>query len=312
MKILFMGTPEPAAKCLEALINSSHKVVAVITQPDRPKGRGLNITASAVKELALKNQIPVYQPEKIKDKAAVDLVRKISPDLIVVAAYGKILPKDIIDFPKHGSINVHASLLPKYRGAAPIQRGILNGEKETGITIQKVFEALDTGDIILQEKVPLEPDDNAHSLTIKLFVIGSELLVEAVDLIEKGRAQFIKQDEKQATYAAVLKKEDGIIDWKKSSEEIFNMIRALGPWPGAFTYYKGKALKILAAEKIEMGNERCDGGKIIDLIKQEGFIIGACNGQILVKKVQPESGKAMSAYQFALGHKIQAGDILPS
>jgi len=312
MKILFMGTPEPAAKCLEALIESNHKVVAVITQPDRPKGRGLNVAASPVKELAQKNQIPVYQPEKIKDKAAIDLVKKIAPDLIVVAAYGKILPKEIIDFPKYGSINVHASLLPEYRGAAPIQWAILNGEKETGITIQKVFEALDTGDIILQKKVQIEPDDNSHSLTIKLFDAGSELLVEAVDLIESGKAQFIKQDEKQATYAAILKKEDGIIDWKKSANEVLDKVRALNPWPGAVTYYKGKTLKIIDAEEFDMGGNKCPAGQVSTIVKNEGFIVGSCDGELLVKRVQPESGKAMSAYQFALGRKMKAGDILPS
>ena len=312
MKILFMGTPEPAAKCLEALINSSHEVVAVITQPDRPKGRGLNVAISPVKELALKNKIEVFQPEKIKDKAAIDLVRKISPDLIVVAAYGKILPKEIINMPKYGSINVHASLLPKYRGAAPIQWAILNGEKETGITIQKVFEALDTGDIILQEKVTIEPGDNSHSLTRKLFVIGSKLLVEAVDQIESGKVKYIKQEEKKATYAAILKKEDGIIDWKKTADEVLNKVRALNPWPGAYTYYKGKTLKIISAEEFDMGGAQCIAGQISTIIKNEGFIVGACNGLLLIKKVQPESGKEMSAYQFALGHKLSAGDILPS
>ena len=305
-----MGTPEPAKTCLEALINAREEVVAVITQPDRPKGRGLKLAPSAVKETAIHYNIPVFQPEKIKDKDAVDLIRGFKPDLIVIVAYGKILPKEIIDIPKLGTINVHASMLPKYRGAAPVQRALLNGDKFTGITIMKVTEELDAGDIILQESIPIYETDNTAILIEKLFKIGAQLLIKAVSQIKNGKAKYVKQDEKIISFAPTLKKEDGIIDWKKKAAEISDQIRAFNPWPIAYTYYKGKILRILKAE--QMAKEGCPEGKVLEIVKNKGFVVGACDGALLITEVQAESGRKMSAWEFIAGHKLNVGDVLPS
>jgi methionyl-tRNA formyltransferase len=311
VKILFMGTPGPAAKCLQALIDAKENVVAVITQPDRPKGRGLKVTQSAVKELALTYNIPVHQPEKIKDKAAIELVKNIAPDLIVVVAYGKILPKEIIDAPKYGSINVHASLLPKYRGAAPIQWALINGDKMTGITIQKVAEALDSGDIILQEKINIDDDDNIKTLASKLFDIGSKLLIKAVGMIKSGNVSYTEQDERAVTLAPQLNKSTGEIKWDKSAKEIFDLIRGCDPWPVAYTYFNGKMFKIFSSA-IGIAEKEHKPGEVVEIAKDEGFIIGCRKGSLLIREVQLEGSRKMDAWQFMLGHKINCGDIFPS
>jgi methionyl-tRNA formyltransferase len=307
-----MGTPEPAKICLEALINAREEIAAVITQPDRPKGRGLKLAPTPVKETAIHHNIPVFQPEKIKDKDVYDLIEGFKPDLIVIVAYGKILPKEILNIPKLGTINVHASLLPKYRGAAPVQRALLNGEKFTGITVMKVTEELDAGDIIIQESIPIYETDNTATLTEKLFKLGAQLLVKAVSQIKNGKAKYIKQDEKMVSFAPILKKENGVIDWKKKAAEISDQIRAFNPWPVAYTYHNNKILRIFAAEKIEMRDERCEAGKIIKIINNKGFVVAACDEGLLITEVQPESGKIMSSYQFAIGHNLKVGDTLPS
>jgi len=305
-----MGTPEPAALCLKALIDAKHEVAAVITQPDRPKGRGLKIVEPPVKELAKKYGIPVHQPEKIKDPSAIDLVKKIGPDLIIVVAYGKILPKEIIDAPKFGSINVHASLLPKYRGAAPVQCALLYGDKETGITIMRVAEALDSGDIILQEKVPIEIIDNTGTLTKKLFAVGAELLIKAVEQINNGKARYTKQDERGVSLAPTLKKEAGMIDWKKSAKQIFDQIRACNPWPVAYTVHDGKILRIFWADMIE--GPKAVPGKVMEIIHEKGFLVGTGKDALVIREVQLEGGKRMSAKDFLIGHKIKVGDELQS
>jgi methionyl-tRNA formyltransferase len=310
MKILFMGTPEPARMCMKALIDAREDIVAVITQPDRPKGRGLKLAPGPVKETAAEHDIPVFQPDKIKDKDSIDLVRGLAPDLIVIVAYGKILPKEILDIPKYGAINVHASLLPKYRGAAPVQRAILNGDKYTGITIMKVIEALDAGDIIAQESIPIYDADNAATLTERLFKLGAKLLVSVVSQIKSGKMNAVKQDDEKASYAPTLNKENGVIDWKMKAPQICDQIKAFNPWPGAYTYYKGKTLKVISAEP--MRKEGCSNGRIMEILKNRGFVVGVCEGAVLVTQVQPESGKAMNAYQFAIGHSMQIGSTLPS
>jgi methionyl-tRNA formyltransferase len=306
-----MGTPGPAAKCLQALIDVKENVVAVITQPDRPKGRGLKVTQSAVKELALTYSIPVHQPEKIKDANAINLVKSIAPDLIVVVAYGKILPKEIIEAPKYGSINVHASLLPKYRGAAPIQWALINGDKVTGITIQKVAEALDSGDIILQEKIDIDDSDNIKTLASKLFDIGSKLLIKAIAMIKSEEIAYIKQDERAATLAPQLEKSTGEIKWDKSAKEIFDLIRGCDPWPVAYTYFNGKMFKIFSS-MIGIAEKEHKPGKVVEIAKDEGFIVGCGKGSLLIKEVQIEGSRKMDAWQFMLGHKIICGDIFPS
>jgi len=267
MKIVFMGTPEPAALIFEALRGAGHDVLAVVTQPDRPRGRGQKITFSPVKEKAIEHDLPLEQPEKVKgNRNFIARLKSLEPDLIVVVAYGKILPREILEIPKHGCINVHASLLPKYRGAAPIQWALLNGEKETGVTIMKVDERLDTGDIILQDKVKIGEEDDALSLTKKLFDRGGELLLRALSQIEERRIKFFPQEEAKATNAPAITKESGEIDWRRSAAEIHNRVRALVPWPAAHTFCREKSLKIWKSkihvadlETGPAGGEEADG-----------------------------------------------------
>jgi methionyl-tRNA formyltransferase len=306
-----MGTPEPAAKCLQEIMDAGHTISAVITQPDRPKGRGLEVSRPPVKELALKNNIPVHQPEKIKESKAIELITGIDADIIVVVAYGSILPKEIIFAKKYGSINVHASLLPKYRGAAPIQRAIINGEKETGITIQNVAVALDSGDILLQEHVAIDDADNARILTEKLFDVGAPLLIKAISLVETSTAKPVKQDGSKATLAPTLSKETGAIDWKKTTKQIFDQIRGCNPWPIAYTYYNKKIFRIFTAEP-GLSTNKYEPGVVTDLVNHEGFEVGTSDGSIFIKEVQLENGKRMHAWNFINGHDLKPGDIFPN
>lgn len=314
MRIIFMGTPKESASVLQTLLDAKQEIVLVVTQPDRPKGRGLKVKPSAIKELSLKQGLPLEQPESVKDTTFIKILESLKPDIIVVAAYGKILPKAILSIPKHGCINVHASLLPKYRGAAPIQWALLKGESETGVTIFKLDELLDTGSIILQEKIKIEDEDNAGTLSKKLFKLGSELLLKAITFIEKGQATYTSQPAAQVSYAPSITKESGSLDFKKSAVEVHNRIRAMNPWPGAYTFYKGKRLKILLSD-IKISNLATGAhspGTIIDMVKNVGFIVATSKGHLLIKEVQPEGGKAMRAYDFIIGHKVKVGEVLPS
>jgi len=311
MRIVFMGTPEPAVKILQALIDAKKEVVLVVTQPDRPKGRGLKLTKSPVKELAEAAKIPVETPEKVKSKTFTEKLKDVEPDIIAIAAYGKILPKEVLDIPKHGCVNVHASLLPKYRGAAPIQWALMNGEKETGVTIFKLKETLDTGDIILQKSLDIKDDDNAETLSDKLFDLGGKTVIEVLELIESGKAKYMPQDDSKATYAELLRKESGVIEWHKTAKEIHNRIRAMYPWPGAYTYTNGKILKLLSSEVKAKDGKHADPGTVVEIIKGLGFVAAAGEGTILIKEVQPEGGKRMGAFDFCIGHKVQSGIVLP-
>ncbi|MBI5699073.1 methionyl-tRNA formyltransferase [Candidatus Saganbacteria bacterium] len=309
MKIVFMGTPLPAARLLQALIDAEEQIVLAVTQPDRPKGRHLHTSSSPVKELAEKYRIPVETPEKVKDQIFIDRIRSLNPDLIVVAAYGKILPKDLLTIPKYGAINVHASLLPKYRGAAPIQWAVLKGESETGVTVMQVSETLDTGDIILQDKVAIDPEDTAETLLDKVFEVGAQTLLRAIDQIKKGTEKKVPQKEADATYAPLITKESGEIDWKRSATEINNRVRALIPWPTAHTFYKGKMLKILKAEPAPVPG-KFKPGEVIDI--KDDFIVACGVGSLLLKEVQLEGGKKMTGEQFLRGHRLAIGEMLPS
>ena len=309
MKIVFMGTPIHAARCLQALIDAEEQVIEVITQPDRPKGRYLHPYPSPVKELAQKYKVPVETPEKVKDQIFIDKIRALAPDLIVVVAYGKILPKELLNIPKYGAINVHASLLPKYRGAAPIQWAILKGETETGITVMQVSETLDTGDIILQDKVAIAPDDTAETLLNKVFEVGAQTLLKAIAEIKNGTAKKIQQKDAEATYAPLITKESGEIDWKKSATEINNRARALIPWPTAHTFYKGKMLKILKAEPAPVPG-KFKPGEVVDV--KDDLMVACGIGSLLLKEVQIEGGKKMTAQQFLRGHRLTIGEVLPS
>ncbi|MBU0574487.1 MAG: methionyl-tRNA formyltransferase [Candidatus Margulisbacteria bacterium] len=316
MQILFMGTPDHAAGILQALLDAQENVAAVITQPDRPKGRGQKLSPSPVKLVAMNRHLPVEQPEKAKDPAFVSMVNSYSPELIVAAAYGKILPKAVLDIPKYGCINVHASLLPKYRGAAPIQWAILNGEIETGITIMQMAEELDAGDIILQKKVPIDINDNTATLGNKLFEVGQSALLEAIDQIKSGKARRIPQKASEATFAPSLSKESGEIDWKKKALEIHNRIRAMNPWPGAHTFFRKKRMLIwgsCAVETQRIASLRAPApGRVMEIVKNKGLVIATGDGLLLLTEVQLEGGKRMNAYNLVIGHKIKVGDILPS
>ncbi|HVN67247.1 MAG TPA: methionyl-tRNA formyltransferase [Candidatus Sulfotelmatobacter sp.] len=315
MRIIFFGTPQPAADILKLLLQGEHKVVGVVSQPDRPKGRGLIVGFSPVKELALRHALPLEQPEKLKGNDALKrFLSDLKPDLAVVVAYGKIIPAELLALPQKGFINVHASLLPKYRGAAPIQWALLNGEKETGITVFKLVEQLDAGPIIAQRAVPVAIDDNSETLSKKIFSAGEGALQEALSLLERGQAGFRAQDESKVTYAPLIAKESGAIDWKKSAGEIHDRVRALVAWPGAATLLGGKPLKILRSGigVMDLAAQSKEPGTIVQLVKDDGFIVATGRGDLLVREVQPAGGKKMDAYAFALGHRLNVGTVLPN
>ncbi len=308
-----MGTPELAATILDTLIQSEHEILAVVTQPDKPKGRGKQVQYPPVKELALKHQIPVYQPNKAKDEDFIKKLEEINPECIVVAAYGKILPKTIIDFPKYGCINVHASLLPKYRGAAPIQWTIINGEEKTGITIMYMDVGIDTGDMIMKEEVIIEPKETGGSLHDKLAVCGGRLLIKALKEIENGTAVREKQKDEESTYVKMLDKSLGHIDFSNSAAEIERLIRGLNPWPSAYTFLDGKTLKIWEAS-VEQGLSEKAGntgkpGEILEVTK-DSIIVQTGNGRLVLREVQLEGKKRMTVDAFIRGCDLQAGKIL--
>ncbi len=309
MKIAFMGTPEPAALCLKTLIEAQEQIAVVVTQPDRKKGRGLEESPSPVKLLAQKYKIDVLSPKKIKDQFFIQKLKSYNPELIVVVAYGKILSKEILEIPKYGAINAHASLLPKYRGAAPIQRAILKGEAETGASIMYLNETLDTGDIILQEKVAIEKDDNAETLTEKLFRVGAQALLKAVLQIKTGTAKRIPQKESGATYAPKITKEAGEIDWRKPANEILSQVKALIPWPVAHTFYNDKMLKIWDAD-IAPKEKNAVPGEVS--VEKEAVKVACGENALQLLVVQLEGGKKVGAADFARGHNLVSKKILPS
>lgn len=305
-RIVFMGTPEFAVPCLKALIESGEEVVSVVTQPDKPKGRGKMLTLPPVKGLSLKYNIPVLQPEKIKDETFINALRDLLPDIIAVVAYGKILPKTILNIPPKGCINVHASLLPKYRGAAPINWAIINGEKETGITTMLMDEGMDTGDMLLSERVEISDDDTADSLHDRLKYVGAALLIKTIKGLESGDLRPIKQDDSQATYAPMLKKEDGRIDWTMNGEEIRNLIRGLNPWPGAYTRWEGKQIKLFKGT-VAAGHGAEPG--VITGVSQDGICVATGKGDLLITELQPENKNRMSAAEFIRGYRIAKNQI---
>jgi methionyl-tRNA formyltransferase len=305
MRVIFMGTPSLAVPIMRAIHESNHEIIAIVTQPDRPRGRGRQIGISPVKELAMGLRLPIIQPETTKDKTFIGEVKRMFPDLIVVAAYGRMLTKDLLDIPPLGCINVHASLLPKCRGAAPIQWAIANGERRTGITIIKMDEGMDTGDILLVQEVEIGDDDTAQSLHDTLAQVGAKLIIKAMDRLNRGTLRPIPQDHREATYAPLLKKEDGLIDWSKDARDIFNRIRGFSPWPGAFTHLRGLRLKIVSA-KIITGEGRERAGRVVQA-GPEGVMVATGKGYLLIKEVQLEGRKRMSAGEFIIGNEIPPG-----
>ena len=309
MKILFMGTPEISAITLKKLVERNKNVTAVITGEDKPRGRGKIMTPTPTKAVACQMNIPVYTPKTLRDGTFFSLLNQLSPDIIVVVAYGKILPPEVINYPKYGCINLHVSLLPKYRGAAPMQRAIMNGEKETGVTIMYMDEGLDTGDIIASRKFPISDTDDFESIHDRSLEIGSELLCDTLDAIAIGKADRVKQDSSLATYAAKVEKEDCKIDFSLDAKTIDFRIRGVTPIPGAFAYLNGAMLKICKATPIEAKGKI---GEVIDVnsSKEGSFTVACGKGALLVSSVIPEGKGKMSAGDFIRGRKIKLGDFL--
>ncbi len=303
MRVVFMGTPEFAVPSLENLL-IKHEVIAVITQPDKPKGRGKKIQFTPVKETALKHNLPVLQPLKIRDIK--EELQSYNADIFCVVAYGQLLPRDILDIPKLGCINVHGSLLPKYRGAAPINWAILNGETTTGITIMYLDQGMDSGDMILKREIPILPEDTSATVYESLSQIGGKALVEAVDLLGAGTAEKTQQDHQNATYAPMLTKELGLIDWNNSSQEIVNKIRGLNPWPCAYTYYNLNMLKIWKATPIAYTEPGAPG--TVTEVTKDKICVKTGDGAISIDELQLQGGKCLKVADFLRGNKIQAGE----
>lgn len=307
-KIIFMGTPDFSVPVLKRIIDEGYKVVAVVTQPDRPVGRKKVLTPPPVKVEAEKHGIPVYQPEKIRDEAELAKILALQPDLVVTAAFGQILPNELLEAPKYGCINVHASLLPELRGGAPIHYSILQGKEKTGITIMYMAEKLDAGDILTQAEVVIEEEDNVGTMHEKLSQIGADLLAETIPKLLKEELTPIKQDESKATFASNIKRSDEKIDWTRTGEEIYNHVRGLNPWPVAYTFLEGKVLKLWQTKKVT-GFKKSEPGMIID-IQKEGFVVATGNDtSILITELQPSGKKKMPAkdYLSGAGSFIQVG-----
>ncbi len=306
MQIVFMGTPDFAVPTLEALQKAGHEVVLVLTQPDRPSGRGKKLRFSPVKTSALELGIPVWQPEKLSD--LVDkLTSEFRPQAVVVVAYGQILPEKILKWPVLGCINVHASLLPAYRGAAPIQRAVMEGQKETGVTTMLMNEGLDSGDILLQKALPVKPEDTAGSVHDRLAEMGAELLLDTLQKLEQGQIVPWPQEESKSCYAAKLTSQDELIDWKRPAEEIFNQIRGLNSWPGAKTFWRGKVLKIWQSEPVEeLGCSQAEPGTILDCAKNDLLIAtGTC--PLRIRELQLQGGKRLAIADFLRGKELVVG-----
>lgn len=303
MRIIFMGTPDFAVPCLKALIDNNHEIACVITQPDRPKGRGNKLTPPPVKEFALQYGLEVFQPEKVRTPEAVEKIKSYNSDIIVVVAFGQILPPSILNIPKYGCINVHASLLPKFRGASPIHWSIISGEKTTGVTTMFMDEGMDTGDMLLKSETPIYEKETTQELHDRLSQMGAELLIKTIRQIESGQITRIPQDSSDATYTKLLTKEMGNIDWTKSAVEIKNLVRGTYPWPGAYTYYEGEKFKIFSVETAEQ-NKGEKPGAIIEVTKNE-ILVQSGNGIVILKDIQAENGKRMSVEEYLRGHSIQ-------
>jgi len=309
MNAVFMGTPEFAVPCLEAMIEQGHDIKAVVTQPDRPKGRGKQLAMSPVKQAALKSGIEVLQPENVKSPEFVKKLRDIAPDVIVVVAFGQILSKEILDIPKHGCINVHASLLPKYRGAAPINWVIINGEKQTGITTMLMDEGLDTGDMLIKESIQIEESETANELHDRLSNLGAAVLRTTLSRLADGTLTREKQNDSESSYAPIMKKTLGEIDWGKRAKDIFNLVRGTSPWPGAFTRLDGMVMKIMKTRCEAGADEKGRAGEILEVSKS-GIKVKALDGVLIIEEIQMPGKKKMSVEEYLRGNSIQKGAVL--
>lgn len=306
MRIVFFGSDDFAGVCLKELIKSSHKVIACVTQPDTRRGRGMRMALSVIKQIASENDIPCLQPDSLKESSVLSALKILEADLFVVVAYGKILSQEVLNIPKLFCINVHGSLLPKYRGAAPVNWALINGEKETGVSIMKMNAQMDAGDIIAQERMSLAENVTADVLREAMSHVGAKLLVKTVDTVATGNFNCIPQDESQVTVAAKLTKEMGSIDWNQPAYRIERLIRGLKPWPGTFCSYQGKVLKILEAQVVNVSGR---AGTLIETGKQ-GFVVACGQEGLLIKQVHLEASKAVSAYDFVQGHRLVVGQSI--
>lgn len=306
MRILFMGTPEFAQVSLKALVENSRDVVCVITQPDKPKGRGYEMAMPEVKVYALEHNIPVYQPETLKDNAILPLLEEYRPDVIIVVAYGKILPEYILNFPKYGCINIHGSLLPLYRGAAPIQRAVIDGQKVSGVTSMYMEKGLDTGDMLIKRELPIGPETTAGEYHDALALLGGEVLLETLDALSENKLSPEKQNDSLSTYASQLSKAEGEIDWNNTQEQIYNKVRGLNPWPKAFSFIGGKRFVIDFVYKMEQSGKP---GEVI-CADANGIQVACGEGSVLIKELKVEGKKKMTAEEYLRGHKIEKGTLL--
>lgn len=309
MNIIFFGSDNLAASHLAALLNSAHKVQAVVTSTDKPKGRGLEVGISEVKYLAIKHHIPVFQPENLRDAHFTEEIRAFHCDLFVVIAYGKILPAELLSLPDICALNLHASLLPKYRGAAPINWAIINGEAATGLTIIKMNAQLDAGDIMGQLKIKIDSEDTAVTLKAKMAQYGPAFFLKTIDSLEENTYTLTIQDQNLVSWAPKLTKAFGCVPWDKEAAFIYNLIRGLLPWPGAYTFYQGKLLKILSAQMSQKSFSSVDPGQVID-VSPKGFLVVCGVGSLLIQQVHLESSKPMSAWTFIQGYRLGVGDKL--
>ena len=304
MRILFMGTPDFAVPSLEALVNAGHEICGVFTQPDKPKNRGMKLQAPPVKEFALAHDIPVFQPETVKDGTAIEIIRELAPELIAVAAYGRILPVDILDYPPFGCINVHSSLLPKYRGSAPIHWAILNGDSESGVTIMHMAKAMDAGDVIAQAVTPIDPNETVETLHDRLAQMGAALLTEVVEQLRDGTATRTPQDESQVTYAPMLSRELSPLDWTRTARQLHDQVRGLIPWPATTTdIIGGQPVKIFEVEETGVQTDATPG--TIVAAGKQGIDVACGDGLVLrIKQLQAQGGKRMAADDYLRGHPI--------
>lgn len=310
MNIVFFGTSEFAIPSFRELLDSGHKILTLVTQPDRKKGRNLKLSGPPAKVLALTKGIPIYQPDNVSSAESVNYLRKLNPDLFVVISFGQILKREVLSIPKFYAINLHGSLLPKYKGAAPTNWAIINGDKSSGVTIIRMNEKMDEGDIILKREVGVDSDDTNITLSEKLSELGAKALLEVIGSIESGKKiNFVKQDDNQATLAPKLKKEDGLIDWNEEAIKIYNKIRGLLPWPGAYTYYDGRILKILQAELTDdpIVGRMAQNGEVVDIVKDRGIVVRTGSGHLVIKYLQLEGKKILDADSFLRGHRIEKG-----
>jgi len=307
---MFFGSAHFAVPALEALIKSGHELVCVVTQPDKKRGRHLHVAGTDVKSLAVAAKLKIFQPENIKGKESVDFLKGLDADLFVIVAYGQIFSQEVLDIPKIMPVNIHASLLPRYRGAAPINWAIINADKKTGVSIMYVSRKMDAGPVILQKEIKIEENDTAISLEEKLRNLGAELLTDALKIIDNRSYRLLEQDENKVILAPKLKKENGLIDWDAPAVDIHNQVRGVLPWPGAFTGYHGKILKIFKTDLLPVfPNHKPEPGEVVRADKQ-GIVVACGRGFLGLKELQLEAGRRMSAQNFIIGHKLKAGDIL--